>query len=236
MKNWVRLATVAIVILAVLLGFRALSVWIEWCPPERCLSLIGADFLGLLKFEWVGQYQTLLGGLALGAGAFVLSAAKLEIQAADRRERNRERALIVDALLQISTCFHRCYANLERQKTEGLKYAETAEAFIPQATRSSATLGYLIPASIDLIKQKLVDDPLSESQVKLAAIVAFASATIFLESAMAIKKSEDAIITIRGGNMKFDDTRVRKMASKLEVDYDTISFLGRYFSKPKLPK
>ncbi|UGX87107.1 hypothetical protein [Phyllobacterium meliloti] len=63
--------------ITVFLLLRALSIYIDWCPLGRCLTIIGSDFRDLLKFEWVEKYQTLLGGLAaLGAGAFVLLAAR----------------------------------------------------------------------------------------------------------------------------------------------------------------
>ncbi|CAI2934988.1 hypothetical protein [Aminobacter niigataensis] len=83
-------------VVAAFLLLRALATYIDWCPPDRCASIIVESYIELLTFAWVSEYQTLLGGLAaLIAGAFVLISGREQIRHV--REAKKEQR-IEDAL------------------------------------------------------------------------------------------------------------------------------------------
>lgn len=220
------------VLLAVwLAAFVGIKLYDLGCvaSPSICFAETGIWLRKLVLLEWASKWQTLLAGIgAVVGGAFVLFAAKIQIEHQRALEETNKIEEVVNSLYLVSNYLYRASNEYKSSRGDSLSIALRSESLLPTLTRCSP----ILTAEVLRILEHFRTKSLVATKNKIpTALFMYAASCLFAQSAKYLQKRKRGITMIRS-EIRFPSNDILNYISSHGGDIKNIHWLSEYFDIP----
>ncbi len=215
-----------------LTAFVGIKIYDLGCvaSPTVCVAETGIWLRKLILLEWASKWQALIAGIgAVAGGAFVLFAAKIQIEHQRQHLEQEQLNEVVTSLFLISNFFYRACNEYKARRGDSLALVVRAETLAPTVTKCSPTLTNIMLSSIEHLRTKIEQKPTDRVPT---AVFLYGTSSIFAEAAKYIRDRR-AGTSLNASEIKFPSKLVMKYINDIKGEQKHLSSLKSYFDFPE---